>query len=122
MVSNSKSSGPFDFMTEVLSALAMDRYEQALTLFQRGLRTLAGTVGGHIDLTDFEYEISDPLAAVIRYKLGADSPKNKNEAIGAQCSFCNKSEGQVERMIAGPDVFICNECVTLCNQILLARE
>ncbi len=34
------------------------------------------------------------------------------------CSFCGKNENQVERMIAGPDVFICNECVDLCSDIL----
>lgn len=34
------------------------------------------------------------------------------------CSFCGKSEGQVSRLIAGPGVFICNECVTLCEEIL----
>ncbi len=34
------------------------------------------------------------------------------------CSFCGKSEDQVERLIAGPGVFICNECVDLCQEIL----
>jgi ATP-dependent Clp protease ATP-binding subunit ClpX len=34
------------------------------------------------------------------------------------CSFCGKSEGQVSRLIAGPGVFICNECVSLCEEIL----
>ncbi|MDP6354244.1 MAG: ATP-dependent Clp protease ATP-binding subunit ClpX [Planctomycetota bacterium] len=35
------------------------------------------------------------------------------------CSFCKKSYGQVERMIAGPDdVYICNECVEVCNSII----
>ncbi len=36
-----------------------------------------------------------------------------------QCSFCSKAQGQVKRLIAGPDrVFICDECVTLCDQII----
>lgn len=34
------------------------------------------------------------------------------------CSFCGKSESQVVRLIAGPGVFICNECVALCDEIL----
>ena len=35
------------------------------------------------------------------------------------CSFCSKSYGMVERMIAGPgDVYICNECVEVCNNII----
>jgi ATP-dependent Clp protease ATP-binding subunit ClpX len=34
------------------------------------------------------------------------------------CSFCRKSPGSVQKMIAGPGVFICNECVGLCNDII----
>lgn len=33
------------------------------------------------------------------------------------CSFCTKSEAEIEQMIAGPGVHICNECVALCNEI-----
>ncbi len=40
----------------------------------------------------------------------------KNEDIC--CSFCGKSQDEVVQLIAGPDVFICNECVGLCEQIL----
>lgn len=35
-----------------------------------------------------------------------------------QCSFCGKSQEQVKRLIAGPNVFICDECVVLCNEII----
>jgi len=35
-----------------------------------------------------------------------------------RCSFCNKRQEQVSRLIAGPSVYICNECVNLCNGIL----
>ncbi|MCS7062748.1 MAG: ATP-dependent Clp protease ATP-binding subunit ClpX [Methylacidiphilales bacterium] len=34
------------------------------------------------------------------------------------CSFCGKSKSEVAHLIAGPGVFICNECITTCNQIL----
>lgn len=34
------------------------------------------------------------------------------------CSFCGKGEEQVRRLIKGPDVFICDECVRICNEIL----
>ena len=34
------------------------------------------------------------------------------------CSFCNKSQYEVPKLIAGPDGFICNECVMLCLEIL----
>ncbi|WP_308533825.1 ATP-dependent Clp protease ATP-binding subunit ClpX [uncultured Peptoniphilus sp.] len=35
-----------------------------------------------------------------------------------RCSFCGKTQNQVKRLIAGPNVTICNECVDLCNNIL----
>lgn len=38
-------------------------------------------------------------------------------ATTTRCSFCTKEESQVEKMVAGPGVHICNECVTLCNEI-----
>jgi len=34
------------------------------------------------------------------------------------CAFCGKSKGEVRTLIAGPSVFICCECVNLCNEIL----
>ena len=43
-------------------------------------------------------------------------PRNSEE--GLRCSFCGKRQEQVERLIAGPNVYICNECVDLCNSIL----
>ena len=34
------------------------------------------------------------------------------------CSFCGKSQHEVKKLIAGPTVFICDECVELCNDII----
>ena len=42
--------------------------------------------------------------------------KNSNEAL--RCSFCNKSQNDVRKLIAGPTVFICDECVTVCQDII----
>jgi ATP-dependent Clp protease ATP-binding subunit ClpX len=36
----------------------------------------------------------------------------------ARCSFCGKSQSQVRRMVAGPGVYICNECIELCEEIM----
>lgn len=36
----------------------------------------------------------------------------------ARCSFCGKSESMVQKLIEGPGVFICDECVGLCNQLI----
>ncbi len=42
--------------------------------------------------------------------------KNSNEAL--RCSFCNKSQNDVRKLIAGPTVFICDECVAVCQDII----
>ncbi|MDR0480861.1 MAG: AAA family ATPase, partial [Gallionellaceae bacterium] len=34
------------------------------------------------------------------------------------CSFCGKAQNEVKKLIAGPSVFVCNECVDLCNDII----
>ena len=41
--------------------------------------------------------------------------KNENQY---KCSFCGKSQDEVRKLIAGPGVFICDECVSLCNSII----
>ena len=38
------------------------------------------------------------------------------------CSFCGKSQSQVKRMVAGPGVYICDECVALCEEIIVPKE
>ena len=43
-------------------------------------------------------------------------PKHDDSRL--KCSFCGKSQDQVKKLIAGPEVYICDECVDLCNQIL----
>ena len=56
-------------------------------------------------------------------KAGGNDSKNT-----LYCSFCGKSQHEVRKLIAGPTVFICDECVELCMDIIreeneiLARE
>ena len=35
------------------------------------------------------------------------------------CSFCGKGQDQVRKLVAGPDVYICDECIGLCNDIII---
>lgn len=42
----------------------------------------------------------------------------KKEEKQYKCSFCGKSQDQVKRIIAGPGVYICDECVSLCSEII----
>jgi len=69
--------------------------------------------------------------------MGEQKPKRTPEEIKARrkleraagrklpmalhCSFCGKSQREVAKLIAGPFVFICNECVAMCNDIIASR-
>jgi hypothetical protein len=44
------------------------------------------------------------------------TPTARLEAL--TCSFCNKNQSEVAKLVAGPGVYICNECINLCNQII----
>lgn len=44
--------------------------------------------------------------------------RNNDKETSCNCSFCGKSQDEVAKLIAGPSVFICDECVDLCNEIV----
>ncbi|MCH8264446.1 MAG: AAA family ATPase, partial [Proteobacteria bacterium] len=50
----------------------------------------------------------------------SDDRHNKGDDTGKllYCSFCGKSQHEVRKLIAGPSVFVCDECVDLCNDII----
>ncbi len=53
--------------------------------------------------------------------MGLDMKRGDDKATGNStlyCSFCGKSQHEVRKLIAGPTVFICDECVELCNDII----
>lgn len=57
------------------------------------------------------------MAVVIRRRQAAPQPGGP-----ARCSFCLKPQAQVQKLIAGPSVYICNECVTICNEIISSNR
>ena len=44
--------------------------------------------------------------------------KSKEHHVNLSCSFCGKSQREVRKLIAGPTVYICDECIKLCNDII----
>ena len=50
--------------------------------------------------------------------MSDDSGKGDDSGKLLYCSFCGKSQHEVRKLIAGPSVFICDECVELCNDII----
>ena len=48
------------------------------------------------------------------------SDKHPTDDKALHCSFCNKTQSEVEKLISGPgSVYICNECISLCNEMIL---
>src|SRR3712207_7405574 len=58
-------------------------------------------------------ELCSRLEMQIMSKAGGNDSKST-----LYCSFCGKSQHEVRKLIAGPTVFICDECVELCNDII----
>ena len=64
--------------------------------------------------------------AAAPFRIASEIPENspKEETITAKkedlirCSFCGKTQGQVQRILSGPGAYICNECVALCASML----
>ncbi|MEW6386532.1 MAG: ATP-dependent Clp protease ATP-binding subunit ClpX [Thermodesulfobacteriota bacterium] len=46
------------------------------------------------------------------------SKRGADKSTDLLCSFCGKSQGEVKKLIAGPGVYICDECIELCNDII----
>jgi ATP-dependent Clp protease ATP-binding subunit ClpX len=44
--------------------------------------------------------------------------KKRDDGANLSCSFCGKSQREVKKLIAGPTVYICDECIELCNDII----
>jgi ATP-dependent Clp protease ATP-binding subunit ClpX len=52
------------------------------------------------------------------YTMSDETKTDKEDNKLLYCSFCGKSQHEVRKLIAGPSVFICDECVDLCNDII----
>src|SRR5262245_32575039 len=50
---------------------------------------------------------------------GGFMPRKDPQGDVLRCSFCGKSQEEVKRLIAGPAAYICDECIDLCNDIIL---
>jgi ClpX C4-type zinc finger len=90
-----------------------DRYgsEVAALLEQHHVRliTLADLLAGAVDAR---------LEPVHRSEEGVMSKSWPGRRVAVRCSFCGRDKEQVRKLVAGPGVYICDQCVELCNQVL----
>ncbi len=48
--------------------------------------------------------------------------KKEHQGENLRCSFCGKNQNEVKKLIAGPTVYICDECISLCNSIIIEER
>jgi hypothetical protein len=70
----------------------------------------------------FGYDNWNVLAAKIEAARPAPAADKQPDDKTLHCGFCGKSQHDVQTLIAGPDTFICNECVALCDDIVDDNE
>ena len=72
-----------------------------------------------------ETSSSHKPSEIIEDKVEEDQQEGlskKHEKAPMRCSFCNKTDREVEHVLTGPSVFICSECVAISNRIISERE
>ena len=79
-------------------------------------RVLAMAVSNLERLTAHEDQRLRRIEQLLERLLPKTSPPPERAA--DRCTFCGKGKDQVARLIAGPGVYICNECVELCMEIM----
>lgn len=108
----------FEYVGACLQAIGERRYRDALTLLDEGINMQlkspqdvnAGELLKHVGA----------LIAYLDFRLGEDFgtqwevQPNEEDQTEIRCSFCGKPEPEVDKIIAGPGVFICNECIRTC--------
>ena len=58
----------------------------------------------------------------LRWEAALQKAIDASKPTTLRCSFCGKSQNAVKKLIAGPMVYICNECIDICNEIIADDE
>jgi len=86
-----------------------------------GLEHVGVGASAHVDWLTQDISIGDEIIIKILEATTCDEPTNK-EITYLQCAFCGKKASEVQKLIAGPGVHICNECVGHCVKALVDGE
>jgi hypothetical protein len=115
-----------EFLSTCIVEISRREYGSALDTMKTGL----------IELTQLPAPISTQKLASALYVLFGALESNLKATFGdtfdqevkvskpsevtveVRCSFCGKERDEVEKIIGGPGVFICSECVRICNEVL----
>lgn len=117
---NSAQFNPsFSYVVKSFDALYEGRYRDGVTILRDGLDQQVMSAES-IDVKELVKHISSALS-YLEYRLEDESPKTmmaSNSEIERRCSFCSRKQSEVARLMAGPDVFICDNCIQAFSGIL----
>jgi len=115
-----------NYIAESLQALHEKRYSDSLRLLERGLSGHRSS-SAPLDARALAKRLS-VLVSYLEYRLGEDFGIYKEGIIEAEesqperrCSFCGKPQSDERELIAGPEAYICEECIKHCSSAL-ARQ
>ena len=77
-----------------------------------------GTIAGIVSPALTAYVVIERAGVRYRRKVRMSKVTSGDSKNTLYCSFCGKSQHEVRKLIAGPTVFICDECVELCMDII----
>jgi hypothetical protein len=110
---------------ECADLVSDQKYGAALRLFQQAvgkfLESRSAPKRGEIarELLQIGTALEETLKRAIGDDWDTHIPKFDDDAKNASCSFCGKSQSEVRKLVAGPSVHICDECIELCKNILV---
>jgi ClpX C4-type zinc finger len=116
------SAPAFEYVSVCLRAIDERRYRDALTSLNAGI-TKQLAFPQSVDAGDLLKHFGT-LISYLDFRLGEDfgtqweAQPNEEDQTQIRCSFCGKTEPEVNKIIAGPGVFICNECIRGCADAL----
>jgi ATP-dependent Clp protease ATP-binding subunit ClpX len=58
----------------------------------------------------------------MRFSISRRAASARKSTSTLACSFCGKHQRQVDKLIAGPGVYICNQCIDLCVEIIAQQR
>ena len=98
-----------------------DAESESLNVRVGGIANVEPGLSEHLEWLYKDLSVGDEITIKIIESSECDVPLSQ-ETKYLQCSFCEKKQSEVSRLIAGPQVFICDECINTFSQVIAEGE
>ena len=131
MTNDNKPNNPkatLQFFDDSINSFLNGKYDDAALILEKGLRDNREQIEPFDKADLLERFLATLILIKGEQEFHPPSPGLKpvqmqscgRERLG--CSFCGKDQNEVAELIAGPSVFVCDECIDTCNQILSGKS